>query len=68
MTRPYARSAYYDNFVQRENLHVYTSQHVTRLLTDSGSGNSDDEGGGKGVRIDGVEVRTPVASMPDAQD
>ena len=56
MSRSYARSAYYDNFVQRENLHVYTSQHVTRLLTGVSDGNGDDEGRKKGVKIAGVEV------------
>ena len=70
MTRSYARSAYYDNFVQRENLHVYTSQHVTRLLTHvsdgNSDGNSDDEGREEGVKIAGVEVG--MARMPDAQD
>lgn len=32
MTRSYSRSAYYDNFTNRTNLHVITSRHVTKLL------------------------------------
>ncbi|RPB12805.1 alcohol oxidase [Morchella conica CCBAS932] len=34
MTRSYSRSAYYDNFTNRTNLHVITSRHVTKLLLD----------------------------------
>ena len=51
MTRSYSRSAYYDNFVTRQNLHVYTSRQVTKLITED-----DDEESGKGVKISGVEV------------
>ena len=68
MTRSYARSAYYDNFVQRENLHVYTSQHVTRLLAADGGENSDDERRKSEVKISGVEVGMAIPGMPDAQD
>jgi choline dehydrogenase-like flavoprotein len=48
MTRSYARSAYYDNFVNRTNLHVYTSRHVTKLLTNNEKN--------KGITVTGVEV------------
>jgi len=51
MTRSYSRSAYYDNFVTRQNLHVYTSRQVTKLITEDG-----DEENGKGIKIRGVEV------------
>lgn len=43
MTRSYSRSAYYDNFTNRTNLHVITSRHVTKLLLDKD-------------RVTGVEV------------
>ena len=64
MTRSYARSAYHDNFVQRENLHVYTSQHVTRLL--AGEDSWDNEGGKRKAEITGVEVG--IAGLPGVQD
>jgi hypothetical protein len=68
MTRSYARSAYYDGFTRRENLHVYTSQHVTKLLV--GKGEDEGHGGereeGKGVKIIGVEVG--MAGLPETQD
>jgi len=51
MTRSYSRSAYYDNFITRQNLHVYTSRQVTKLITEDG-----DEENGKGIKIRGVEV------------
>ncbi|CUS12576.1 unnamed protein product [Tuber aestivum] len=58
MTRSYARSAYFDNFVDRQNLHVYTSRHVTKLITED-----DDEESGEGVKICGVEyVKTGDAT------
>lgn len=47
MTRSYSRSAYYDSFVGRRNLHVITSRHVTKLLTKKTR---------KGVEITGIEV------------
>lgn len=47
MTRSYSRSAYYDKFTGRKNLHVMTSRHVTKLLTKTGS---------KSVKITGIEV------------
>ena len=50
MTRSYSRSAYYDNFVTRQNLHVYTSRQVTKLITEDG------EESGKRIKISGVEV------------
>ncbi|RPA94765.1 hypothetical protein L873DRAFT_1393758 [Choiromyces venosus 120613-1] len=54
MTRSYARSAYYDNFVTRENLHVYTSRHVTKLITEE-----DGEEREEGIKICGVEYVKP---------
>lgn len=48
MTRSYSRSAYYDKFTGRKNLHVMTSRHVTKLLTKTG--------GSKGVKVTGIEV------------
>ncbi|PWW76307.1 GMC oxidoreductase [Tuber magnatum] len=54
MTRSYARSAYFDNFVGRQNLHVYTSRHVTKLITED-----NDEESGEGMEISGVEYVKP---------
>lgn len=53
MTRSYSRSAYYDKFTGRKNLHVITSRHVTRLLTKKEK---------DGVKITGVEV-SPTPEM-----
>lgn len=47
MTRSYSRSAYYDKFTGRKNLHVITSRHVTKLLTQTKL---------EGVEITGLEV------------
>lgn len=47
MTRSYSRSAYYDNFAGRKNLHVMTSRHVTKLLTKADN---------NGVKITGIQV------------
>lgn len=47
-TRSSAREAYYNNFTNRQNLHLITGQQVTRIVTQKTS---------SAVKVTGVEVR-----------
>jgi hypothetical protein len=53
-TRSYARTAYYDDAVERSNYHLVVQQQVTKILFD------------KNKRATGVTVRIPCLTLVSA--